>query len=381
MSMINPPIASLQDMFGGKMRPSVAVSTLMNSDQLFPTAKVARGDNAKPLAVSGTPFPAISFESHDRICDLNDYLTINRVAGLLVLKNGAVALENYEYGLNPDQHWASCSVAKSIASTLIGVAVKEGAIGSVDDPVTQYVPELVGSAYEGVSVRHVLMMASGVEWDETYIDPTSHRRRLLEATLSGGKGSIVGYMKTLKRACAPGIKSVYNTGESYIMGAILENATGMSGAQYLSEKLWSKLGMEQAAGWWLEAPGGMILAGSGICASLRDYGRFGQFVVDDGVVDGERLVPEGWFKEAGAPLLPAVQGYDYGYMWWVPDQNVPEHEGAFIAFGIYGQAIYVNPKKQLVIVTLCARSKPSSLNRVELDDDAFYAAVGRALDD
>ncbi len=375
----NIQIASIPEMFEGKMRPSLAFNTLTHSDQMCPVGKIENGTKVVPLPVSKEPFPDILFESNGKTCDLVDYLTVNRVAGLLVLKDGAVALENYELGLKPEMHWASCSMAKSVASTLVGAAIQDGAIGSLDDPVTRYVSELAGSAYEGVSVRHVLMMASGVEWDETYTNPTSHRRKLLALTLSKGAGSIVEYMKTLKRASEPGTVSVYNTGESYIMGAILEGAIGRPATEYLSEKIWSRLGMEQPAGWWLEAPGGMILAGSGINATLRDFGRFGQFVLDDGVIDGERIVPEGWFKEAGAPLLGGQQGYGYGYMWWTPDPKYTESEGAFMAFGIYGQNMYINPKKKLVIVTLCARSKPSSLSRVELNDDAFFEAVAKAL--
>lgn len=377
--MTLPEIASLPEFFSGKMRPQKAVNTFMNTDRLFPIKPVPNGKQFTPLKYVDEPFPDIHFESNGRMCDLDDYLAVNRVAGLLIMKDGKVALENYELGFSPNDRWALCSVAKSIATTLVGAAIKDGAISSINDPVTKYIPELKGSGYEGVSVRHMLMMASGVEWDETYIDPASHRRRLLALTMEKGAGSTVAYMSKLPKATEPGLKAVYNTGESYLMGALLENAVGMSGAAYLSEKLWRPLGMEKPTSWWLEGDGGMILAGSGLNVCLRDMGRFGQFILNHGRIDDQQVVPDGWFQDAGAPLLEATQGYHYGYMWWVPDQTVPEHKGAFMAFGIYGQCMYVNPMHNILIVTMCARSKPSSLNRVELNDDAFFAAVVKAL--
>lgn len=376
-----PEIASLEEFFGGNMRPAVAVETFLHSDRLFPVREIPNGGAVRAFPASPAPLPDIRFQSCGKICDLNDYLAVNRVAGLLILKDGAVVLENYELGLKPEGCWSSCSIAKSIASTLVGAAVRDGAIAGLDDPVTHYIPELSGSAYEGVTIRHLLTMSSGVAWDETYTDPNSHRRHLLEAVLTRGAGSIIDYMKSLPRAAEPGTVCTYNTGDSYLVGAALERAVGQNAATYLSQKIWSRLGMRRSADWWLEAPGGMALVGSGISATLSDFGRFAQFVLDEGRIDGEPVVPEGWFAEAGAPLMPASQGYDYGYgyMWWTPGPAWPDSHGVFMAFGIYGQTVYINSAQRLAIVTLCARSKPSQAARVELDDDAFFAAVAAAL--
>lgn len=366
-------------MLAGKMRPAVVVETLSHFDQLFPSGKVARAGAVRTLARRREPFPDFQFEDHGRTFDLNDYLATNRVAGLLVLKDGTVAFENYELGIGSQTRWASCSIAKSIASTLLGAALKDGDIASLDDPVSRYVPALRSGGYETVSVRNVLMMASGVRWNETYTDPQSDRRRLLEVQLRMEPGGVLRHMSGLSRVAAPGSAWAYNTGESYVMGAIIEGATRRSLVDYLSEKIWSKAGMEQDATWWLESPEGMVFAGSGMSATLRDYGRFGQFVLDGGQLNGVQIVPDGWFAQAGAPQVIAGKVVDYGYMWWIPPQTDPMHIGAFQAEGVFGQFIYLNPRERLVIVVLSARPKPSVVSRVELTDETFFAAVARAL--
>jgi CubicO group peptidase (beta-lactamase class C family) len=273
-------------------------------------------------------------------------------------------------------------MAKSISSTLVAAAIKQGMIASIDDPVTKYVPGLKGGVYDDVSVRNLLQMTSGVKWDETYTDPRSDRRKLLEIQLAGRPGSIVAYMKALPRAGAPGTIWNYSTGESFLVGALIEGATHKPLATYLSETLWSRLGMERDATWWLESPGGMGLAGSGLGATLKDYGRFGEFVLNDGVIEKngktDRVVPEGWFAEAGKAHTIGGKKVDYGYLWWPMGAGDPVHEGAFEAVGIFGQHMYINPREKLVIVVLSARPKPNS-DRSPVDDGDFFAAVARAV--
>ena len=239
-------------------------------------------------------------------------------------------------------------------------------------------PQLAGGAYDGVSIRNALEMASGVQWDETYTDPHSDRRRLLDLQLAQKPGTIVQYMKGLKRAGAPGSIWNYSTGESFLVGALLEGATHKPLSTFLSETLWSRLGMEQDATWWVESPGGMGLAGSGMGATLRDYGRFGLFVQQGGSIDGQRVVPEGWFADAGSPHVIGGKSVDYGYLWWPLPKGDAIHEGAFQAIGIFGQHMYINPREKLVIVVLSARPKPETA-RAPVNDAAFFAAVARAL--
>jgi hypothetical protein len=365
-------------MYDGKMLPSEEVTTFEHSDELFPVNIAQRKGNVRPLPPSPKRLSEIKFSSEGKDYDLYDYLAYNRVAGLLILKDGKIVFEDYELGAKPDTRWISFSMSKSIASTLVGAALRQGLISSLDDPMTRYVPELKGGAYDGVTIRNVLQMASGVKWDETYTDPNSDRRKLLDLQLAHKRGSILAFMSGLSRAGVPGSIWHYNTGESFLVGALIESATHKPLATYLSETLWSRLGMEQDATWWIEAPGGMGLAGSGLGATLRDYGRFGVFVQQGGLIDGQQIVPEGWFKEAASPHVIGGKSVDYGYFWWPLPAGDPLHRGAFQADGIFGQHLYINPNEKLVIVVLSARPKPNSGDH-DLNDEAFFAAVAKSL--
>jgi len=371
-------IAGLRQMYDGEVFPGVSVATLSHTDRLLPVRIVPRGGSVRKLPQSAKPFPTVRFEDHGHTFDLYDYLAINRVAGLLILKDGEVVLEDYELGIGPQTRWASFSMAKSVSSTLVGAALADGLITSLDDMVSRYVPALRGGAYEGVSIRQILTMSSGVRWNETYTDPKSDRRKILELQLAGDDDGLLRYMSSLSRAGAPGSIWNYSTGETYILGAVIEGATHRTLADYLSEKIWSRAGMEQDATWWVTGPGGKGWAGSGIGATLRDYGRFGLIAADRGRLNGRPIVPDGWFDEAGAPHRIGDKTVNYGYMWWVPlPQTDPVHAGAFEAAGIFGQYLFINPRERLVMVVLSARSKPEP--QMQLDDDAFFAAVTTAL--
>jgi CubicO group peptidase (beta-lactamase class C family) len=375
---LSQQLAGARQVFDGKMLPNVEVATFEHSETLFSFNLVLRKGPIRPLPPAATKLNGIQFKSDGKDYDLFDYLAYNRVAGLLILKDGKVVFEDYELGAGPQSRWPSFSVAKSFSSTLVGAALHQGLISSLDDPLTRYVPQLKGGAYEGVSIRNVLQMASGVKWDETYTDPKSDRRKLLELQLAQKPGAIVSYMNALPRAGAPGSIWNYSTGESFLVGALIEGATHKPLATYLSETIWSRLGMEQDATWWVEVPDGMGLAGSGLGATLRDYGRFGVFVQQDGVLDGQRIVPEGWFREAGAAHVIGGKSEDYGYFWWPIPAGDPIHQGAFQGQGIFGQHLYINQSEKLVIVVLSARPKPDSSDHI-LNDASFFAAVARSL--
>jgi CubicO group peptidase (beta-lactamase class C family) len=373
-------LAGMRQLYDGNMLPGVEVATFSHSEKLQPVRVVKRGDSSVALPKRAQPFPPIHFDIRGHHFDLYDYLSTNRVAGILVLKDGKIAFEDYELGIDPNTHWISFSMAKSIASTLVGAALLDGAISSLDDPVVRYVPALKGSAYDGVSVRQILTMSSGVRWDETYTDPNSDRRKVLELQIGGLPGEVLRYMGSLPRAATPGSVWNYSTGETFVLGAVVEGATHRHLAEYLSEKIWSPAGMEQDATWWVDGPSGLAWAGSGIGATLRDYGRFALIAADGGRLQGRRIVPEGWFAEAGTPRTIGGNKVDYGYMWWIPPQSTAVHAGAFEAIGIFGQYIYINPRERLAIVVLSARPKPVDGSRDELQDDAaFFAAVATAL--
>ncbi|WP_129779744.1 serine hydrolase domain-containing protein [Peristeroidobacter soli] len=372
-------VADFRTFLSGNMRPGVAVHTFSHSDQMFPSREVRRAGPVRVLSARRQPLADVRFEQEGRGFDLNDFLATNRVAGLLVLKDGDVALESYELGIAPETRWASCSMAKSVLSMLVGVAVREGAIRSLDDLASRYVPMLASGAYEQVTVRHLLTMTTAVSWDETYTNPESDRRRLLECQMTLRPGAVIRHMSSLRRAGPPGSIWKYNTGDSYVLGAVMEAAIGGSLVDYLSEKIWAPGGMERDATWWLDSPGGMAVAGSGMSATLRDYGRFGQIVLEGGRVNGKQIVPENWVAEGGVPQIVSGSPVPYGYQWWIPPQSEPLHVGAFQAEGVFGQYIYVHPRERVVIVLLSARSKPSVVSRVELIDETFFAAVVRAL--
>jgi CubicO group peptidase (beta-lactamase class C family) len=146
-------------------------------------------------------------------------------------------------------------------------------------------------------------------------------------------GELLHFMATLPRAARPGTDWNYNTGETYVLGALVRAAVKRPLSQYLSEKIWSSFAMEQDATWWTESPGGVEFGGSGFAATLRDYGRFGQFVLQGGVAGSKQVVPRGWFPNAGRPKQVGDRLVPYGYMWW------SEPQGAFRAFGIFGQSV------------------------------------------
>ncbi len=374
------PIGTVSKMYDGALSPDLAVNTFRNIDRLFPTRTVHRGNFVYPLPKMAQQLNQIRFTSHGKPWDLVDYLSVNRVAGVLVLKDGAIALEMYQYGNTAETRWMSMSIAKSITSTLIGAAIKQRYIKSIEEPVTKYVPQLIGSSYEGVSIRDILTMSSGVKWNETYTDRTSDRRQMLQAQISQRSGALIALMAALPRAAPPGTINNYSTGETQIAGEVLHGAIKGRLTDYLSERIWAKFGMEADATWWLASPDGMEIAGSGFSARLRDYGRFGLFFLNGGMARGEQILPSGWTVEASSPkLLKDGKSLDYGYFWWpawTTDSN-PEAQGAYSAIGIFGQYVYINPKEQLVVVLWSARSKPGGMDVI--DDMDFFAAVAAAL--
>jgi CubicO group peptidase (beta-lactamase class C family) len=371
-------VGSVQEVYSGTLRPDLQVSTFRHIDRLFPTRVVSRGASAYPLPVSDHTLTNVHFTSQGRKYDLFDYLSLNRVSGLLVIKDGKIVLEDYELGNTEKTRWVSMSMVKSISSTLVGAATQDGYIASLDDPIAKYLPQLKDSAYEGASIRNVLQMASGVKWDETYVDPKSDRRHMLNLQLEQKPGTILQFMASLPRAGAPGTIWNYSTGETHVIGALIHAAVKRPVAEYLSEKIWSKFGMESDATWWLESPGGLEVGGSGLSATLRDYGRFGEFVLHGGKAGDTQVVPKNWFSEAGTSKQVGGKLVDYGYMWWTfgPTSD-PVHQGAFRAQGIFGQSIYINPRERVVIVTWSARPKPTGTNTV--NDDDFQAGVVTAL--
>ena len=295
-------------------------------------------------------------------------------SALVVVQGGKVRLERYANDFGPDGRWTSFSVAKSLTSTLVGAALHDGAIRSLDDPVSEYVEGLRGSAYDDVSIRQLLTMSSGVRWNEDYTDPASDVARFLDYEPPAGEDATVSYLRQLPRDAPPGTRWQYNTGETNLIGVLVREATGEPLADYLSEKVWRNFGMAQDATWLINDSGEEI-GGCCIQAATRDMARFGLFVLADGVANGKRVVPEGWFAEATRTHFATNRAHrSYGFQWW------PYADGSFAAGGIFGQGIFIDPARDLVIA--------SNGNWPTATDDAgkgeerhqFYKAVQAAID-
>lgn len=372
-------IGTVEQIYDGKLLPDLQANTFRNIDRLYPTAIVAHDpDNIKILPYAQTMVTDLQFSSNNTVYDLVDYININRVSGIIALKNGKVYFEDYQLGNTEKTRWMSMSVVKSITATLIGIALNDGFIKNIDDPITIYLPELIGSSYEGVTVKDILQMTSGVAWNETYTDPQSDRRAMLKIQNAQIPGGILELMGQLPRAAEPGTRWNYSTGETHVAGALVKAATKMPVSQYLSERLWKKAGMESDATWWLESPEGLEVGGSGLQAVLRDYARFGLFLLANGEINDEKLLPDNWIKEAGSPKMVGGELVQYGYMLWpVEDAEGTINEGAFTAEGIFGQQIYINLQENIVIATWGAQPKPTG--KETLDSYAFFAAMAKAM--
>ena len=371
-------IGTVTQVYDGALTSDIQVRTFRNIDRLFPVRVVKHGARVLPLPPAPKRLTRVEFSSGGKTYDLIDYMALNRVTALLVLKDGKIAYEDYEMGNTEKTRWMSMSMVKTITASLTGAAIKDGYIKSIDDPVAGYVTKLRGSAYDGVSIRYLLEMASGVKWDETYTNPASDRRHMLAAQIAQKPGGIMDLMAGLPRAGAPGTIWNYSTGETFVAGAVVRQAVGRPLADYLSERIWTKAGMESDATWWLESPDGLEIGGSGLSATLRDYGRFGLFLMNDGVAAGEKILPDGWVRDAGSAKTIGGKVVDYGYLTWpLAARAGSTNHGAFQAIGIYGQHMYVNPREHVVIVVWGALPKPSGKETIA--DEDFFAAATEAL--
>lgn len=338
-----------------------------NMEKINPHHVVKRGDHVRELPAGAPIDPKWTWDG--KSYDVESYMAAMRTSGVLVLKDGEVVLERYGLGRSQDDRWTSFSVAKSVTSILVGAAIQDGHIKSLDDPVSDYIPEMKGSAYDGVSVRDLVTMTSGVKWNEDYADQNSDVAKVGLSILEPGVNPVVSYMRKLPREAPAGEKFVYKTGETDLAGVLVSKAVGAPMSQYLSEKLWAPYGMDQDA-IWVDDVAGHERGGCCMSMTLRDYARIGQFMLDDGVIDGERVLPEGWVADATAEHVkfpPGKTNTGYGYFWWlIPD--------GYEAAGIFGQNIIIYPKERLVIAINSAW--PSA------DADELWAAqeaFGRAI--
>lgn len=327
---------------------------------------------ANTIKASTTP-RALPAGAPISIPDLDAYMADQRIAGLIIFQDGKVRLERYGLGFDGEGRWTSFSVAKSFTSTLVGAAIKDGYIKSLEDKVSLYIDGLKGSAYDDVTIRQLLTMTSGVKWNEDYEDANSDVAKFNNAKPDAGLDATVSYMRKLPRAHPPGQVWSYNTGETNLIGVLVRSATGKSLAAYLEEKIWQPYGMAHDATWLLNSTGGEI-GGCCLQAATSDYARMGQFVLDGGKIGDRQIVPEDWFAQATIKQMDIGDpGRGYGFQWWTYDS------GAVGAQGIFGQGIFIDPARKLVIASNANWPRANAGDHGD-KREAFYAKVQAVLD-
>jgi CubicO group peptidase (beta-lactamase class C family) len=360
------------------------VSNFRDWSMIYPVRVIRRSAKPQPFA-RGVDFTLPeTFDLSGTALNTRGFLDEVETTGLLILKDGQTVFEEYWRGNDATTQSVSFSVVKSFVSALMGIAMEEGAIGSVEEPVTKYAPELAGSAYDGVRIKDVLQMSSGARWDETYSDPQSDINRFGRLLVSGT--SLDAFAASCRPERKPGTYNRYNSTDTHVIGMVVRNATGRSLSDYLREKLWEPLGMEADAFWVVDNTGAEF-AGGGLNAVLRDYAKLGQLYLNGGDWHGRQVVPAEWVKASVTPDAPhvtpgvresALLPSGYGYQWWVPNDS-----GVYSAIGIYGQYIYVDPNRRVVIAKTTAFRDYARSTRSEhqrgLDHFAMFRAIAEAV--
>ncbi|WP_170585347.1 serine hydrolase domain-containing protein [Ruegeria arenilitoris] len=315
------------------------VQNFSHMDAAFLTVDLPRGNGPTWDLPYGAEF--------DLPAETQNWIEERAVTSLLVMQDGQVRFEEYFLDTSPEDRRISWSMAKSYLSALFGILLEEGAIASLDDPVIKYAPKLQGSAYETATIRNVLNMASGVTFDEDYLDPKSDINRMGRVVALGGE--LDDFAASLKDSfAAPGETWQYVSIDTHVIGMVIRGATGQSVAALLDEKILQHLGLERD-GYYITDGAGVAFVLGGLNFTTRDYARFGQMILQNGVHDGRQIVPADWIKESTLPSAPTEPGkIGYGYQWWIP---VGAHDGEFLARGVYGQYMYFDQSRGVLIVS------------------------------
>ena len=356
-------------------------NNFINMNKLFTTSEpIQPSSKAKPLPKSDKPFSLPStFYFEDKDQDLNAALKHFKTDGLLIIKEGEVVYEEYFNGNSQTTRHISWSVAKSFLSSLVGIAVNDGLIDDINDPITKYLPDFKNTGYDGVTIKNILQMSSGVLFNEDYADPNSDINKFGVAIARGT--SFRDFAKTLTKDKEQGTYNHYVSIDSQMLGLLLDKVTDMPLREYLQMHIWEKIGMEDEA-YYLADNEDVDLALGGLNATLRDYAKFGLLYLNKGKWDNEQVVPEAWVDASHAMDLPHLQpgagddlsssDWGYGYQWWVP--GFPNTD--YTASGVYNQYIYVDPVTETVI------AKISSNHRFTAEKEyskAAHVAMFRAI--
>ncbi|MEM9437542.1 MAG: serine hydrolase [Pseudomonadota bacterium] len=322
------------------------VENFSSMPSLFYSTELSRGDGPVSELPQG---PELDLPE-----DYANWVEARSITSVVVLHDGEIVHEAYYKGTGPEDRRISWSVAKSYLATLVGTAVDAGEIASLDDPVTQYAPSLAGTAYDGNTVRSILQMSSGVVFDEDYLDFWSDINRMGRVLALGR--SMDGFAEDLSETfIAPGEKWHYVSIDTHVLGMVLRGATGRSVVDLIQERLLGPLGLEQDGAYVTDGDGVAFVLG-GLNFTTRDYARFGQMVLEGGEWQGERIVSEAWLTEATRASANTEPGsIRYGYQWWIlGDEDISDPDHAFLGRGIYGQHLYIDPKRNVVIMQTAA---------------------------
>ena len=328
-----------------------------NAKEIFPTTTVPKAEVPYHFPVSSKSIDLpTKFTFENNTIDTRKFLDSTFTEALLIIQNDTLRYESYSNGFTADDHHISWSMSKSVVSALFGIAVSEGKIKSLQETVTDYLPDFAGTGYDGVRLKDVLQMSTGVGFNEDYGDFNSDINVMGRYFALGMP--MADFAKTLKREREPGTYNHYVSVNTQVLGMVLTKAIGQSVTDYMKEKLWSKIGAEDEA-FWIVDNSGMEFVIGGLNATARDYAKMGQLFLDSGRWQGNQVVPEEWVIASVTPDAPhvmpgkrssALRKEGYGYQWWIPDGGGDEYD----AQGIYGQFIYIDPDKDMVIVKLAS---------------------------
>jgi len=328
--------------------------------ELYPSRLVKRA--ATPWLFKRAPEPPISYTFKSDRFSIQDYLARNPATGLLIAKDDTILYEHYQYARTDADRLLSQSMAKTITAMLVGIAVAENKIRSIDDPVSAYVPSLAGTEYGGTTLRALLHMSSGVSFSENYDGADDVAKLSRDLFVAPGKDPVASVAQFNTRVAPPGTRWHYASSETEILGLVLRAATGEPVADYLGNRIWQAIGTEADASWAIDGTGQEITY---CCfnAVLRDYARLGRLLAHDGAWEGRQLIPRQWLLDAttvqpgNAWLAPgaATPYFGYGYQVWL----FPGEPRRFALLGIRGQIIFVDPASKLVMVHTAVRKNPS----------------------
>ena len=330
------------------------VENFLHMEDINETSNLIKSPSPTQLPVNLTHQLPIDFSSNGKTIDVQDFIDHSMTTGLMIIHKDTIILENYTRGLTPETTHISWSMAKSFISGMIGIAIEEGKIKSIQDQITDYLPQFKGTGYEGVTIKNALEMSSGVGFNEDYSDFNSDINRFGRYFALGQ--SFEKFALSLKNTRKPGTFNHYVSIDTQVLGMVLKKATGKSITQFMQNKIWNPIGMEDDAQWIIDEDG-MELALGGLNATLRDYGKYGLLYLHEGNWFGNQIISQNWVKQSitmdGPHLQPGINQFSsndlgYGLQWWIPQ----EADGAFLASGIYNQHIYIQPNRDLVIVKL-----------------------------